>query len=265
MQIMNQQVPTLSAQLFGSTPTSGPYTTSGINISKQGVEIYPAKFPLIRSYQTSIGVQHDFGQGFVLTADWARRQGENLNLSEQDLNRFATHAADGLQPIIPKCATTPDFVPTDECSTGGITFWVPEGRTVYDGLLVKMQKRMSHHYQFVVSYALQKLLSETASINLDNYFSSYGPVLAKHNLNIAGVVALPYGIRLSVNSSIISPTPANPVITGIDLNGAGNTTFPLSEAVPSTSATTASTRVVRRINWPPPLPPSTPRTRARRP
>jgi hypothetical protein len=34
-----------------------------------------------------------------------------------------------------------------------------------------------------------------------------------------------------VNSSIISPTPVNPIITGIDLNGAGNANFPLFEAV----------------------------------
>jgi hypothetical protein len=94
---------------------------------------------------------------------------------------------------------------------------------------------MSHHYQFVASYALQKLLSETASINLDNYFASYGPVLARQNLNIAGVVSMPWGFRLSLNSSIITSTPVNPVISGIDLNGAGNTTFPLSEAVANIS------------------------------
>ncbi|HWE50176.1 MAG TPA: carboxypeptidase-like regulatory domain-containing protein [Bryobacteraceae bacterium] len=231
IQIINQQIPQLSAQLFGNTPTSGPYTTSGINVTKQGVEIYPSNFPFLRSYQTSVGVQRDLGHDMVLAVDWARRQGENVNLGEQDLNRYATHTADGLQPIIPKCATTPDFNPADQCSSGGITFWVPEGRSVYDGLLVKLQKRFSHHYQFTASYAMQKLLSESAAVNLDNYFAGYGPTLARHNLNVAGVVNLPYGVRLSVNSSIISATPVNPVISGIDLNGAGNTSFPLFEAV----------------------------------
>jgi hypothetical protein len=169
-----------------------------------------------------------------VTVDWARRQGVHTNLGEQDLNRFA-RTADGLSPIIPRCATTPDFTVGHECSTGGITFWVPEGRSVYDGLLVKVQKRLSHHYQFTASYAMQKLLSETASANLDNYMAGYGPALPKHNLNIAIVVSAPWGFKLSVNSSVISANPVNPVISGIDLNGAGNTTYPLSEAVSGVS------------------------------
>jgi hypothetical protein len=234
IQIMNQQVPALQSKLFGNTPTSGPYTVSNIDVTKQGVELYPSAFPLLHSYQTSIGVQRDLGHDMVVTVDWARRQGVHTNLGEQDLNRFA-RTADGLSPIIPRCATTPDFTVGHECSTGGITFWVPEGRSVYDGLLVKVQKRLSHHYQFTASYAMQKLLSETASANLDNYMAGYGPALPKHNLNIAIVVSAPWGFKLSVNSSVISANPVNPVISGIDLNGAGNTTFPLSEAVSGVS------------------------------
>ena len=232
MQILNAQVPALSAQLFGNTPTSGPYSVSGIQVTKQGVEIYPSNFPLLHSYQSSIGVQRDLGHDMVLTVDWARRQGVHTNLGEQDLNRYL-RTVDGGSPVIPRCSSTPDFDPTHQCSTGGITFWVPEGRSVYDGLLVKLQKRLSHHYQLTVSYAMQKYLTETASVNLDNYFAGYGPALARHNLNVAGVANLPWGFKLSLNSSIISASPVSPTISGIDLNGAGNTTYPLFEAVPN--------------------------------
>src|SRR5262249_46459333 len=93
-------------------------------------------------------------------------------------------------------------------------------------------KRYSHHYQFVVSYALQKNLAEAATVNLNNYFATYGPTLAKHNLNIAGTIDMPWGFKLSLNSSLISATPAVPLINGIDLNGAGNVAFPLAFAVP---------------------------------
>ena len=230
IQIIDQQVPAIQTRLFSNTVTSGPYSVSGIQLTKQGVEIYPAAFPLIRSYQTSIGVQRDLGHDMVLTADWARRQGENLNLGEQDLNRFS-RTADGLSPVIPKCPTTPDFNAADECSTGGITFWVPEGRSVYEGLLVKLQKRFSHRFQFQASYALQTLLYESAAVDLDNYFASYGPTLARHNLNVSGVVNLPLGFVLSLNSSIISASPVNPTVAGVDLNGSGNTNFPLALAV----------------------------------
>ena len=76
----------------------------------------------------------------------------------------------------------------------------------YDGLLVKLQKRMSKHYQATVSYAYQKELN-MAAINLDNLYQGYGQNLAHHNLNIAGVGELPWGLRLSINSSMISRTP----------------------------------------------------------
>ena len=59
IQIMNAQVPTLSAQLLGNTPKSGPYTVTGIQVLKQGIEIYPSKYPELRSYQTSIGIQRE--------------------------------------------------------------------------------------------------------------------------------------------------------------------------------------------------------------
>jgi hypothetical protein len=52
---------------------------------------------------------------------------------------------------------------------------------------------------------------------------SYGPVLARHNLNASGLVQLKYGFELSVNSSIITKSPFNPVVAGIDLTGTGAT------------------------------------------
>jgi hypothetical protein len=232
-EIINQQVPALQAKLFGNTPKSGPFTVTNIDVTKQGVELYPSAFPLLHSYQTSIGVQRDLGHDMVVTVDWARRIGVHTNLGELDLNRFA-RTADNLSPIIPRCATTPDFTVGDHCSTGGITFWVPEGRSVYNGMLVKVQKRFSNRYQFTASYALQKntvTATGTGVVNLDNYFASFGPNLPRQNLNVAGVVNAPWGFKLSVNSSIIAATPVNPIITGIDLNGSGNTSFPLFEAV----------------------------------
>jgi hypothetical protein len=231
MTIVNQQLPGLEAKLAPTPQSSGAYTVTGIDVAKQGVEIYPSKFPLLRSYQTSIGVQRDLGHDMVITVDYARRQGENTNLGELDLNRYA-RTSDGLAPVIPQCAPAQYYVAGQECSTGSITFWVPEGRSVYDGLLVKLQKRFGHHYQFQASYALQKLLAENAGLNLNNYFAGYGPTLAPQNFNIAGTVELPWGFKLSLNSSMISRTPTMATVNGIDFNGSGNTTPALSELAP---------------------------------
>jgi hypothetical protein len=127
IQIMNQELPAITAELAPTPPSSGAYSVTGIDLAKQGIDIYPSSFPLLRSYQTSIGVQHEFGRDMLLSVDWARKQDENVNLGELDLNHFG-RTADGLAPIIPQCAPSQYYVPGQECSTGSITFWVPEGR-----------------------------------------------------------------------------------------------------------------------------------------
>ena len=232
--ILALQNPVLSAKLFGNTPKDGPFPVSGIQVVKQGIEIYPSSYPQLHSYQTSIGVQRELPFDLMLTVDYARRLGINAQLGQLDLNRFARIAAGG-QPVIPRCATTPDFDPSHQCSTGSITIWVPEGRTLYNGLLVKLQKRFSHHFQYTASYALQDNKVMAAAVNLDNYGSTFGPNLARQNFNFAGVVNLPYGVKMSLNSSIVTQAPVSPVITGIDLNGSGNIAYPLSFAVPGLS------------------------------
>ncbi len=230
LQIVNQQLPTLEQQLTPTPQKSGPYSVSGIDIAKQGVEIYPSHFPLLRSYQTNIGVQRDLGHDMVISVDWARRQGENTNLGELDLNRFQRVINGAPAPVIPTCAANQYYQAGQECSTGSITFWVPEGRSVYDGLLVKLNKRFSHGFYFIASYALSKSLVEDATQNLDNYFAGYGPNpgLPKHILNVAGSWNLPWGFTISMNSSIQSRTPVEPLIPGVNIVGTENGNTALS-------------------------------------
>ncbi|HTS76670.1 MAG TPA: carboxypeptidase-like regulatory domain-containing protein [Bryobacteraceae bacterium] len=235
MGIVNSELPSLTAKLAPTPPASGPYSVSGIDVAKQGIEIYPSAFPMSRSYQTSIGVQRELPWGMVVTADWARRQGENVNLGELDLNRYARTADKGEGPVIPVCTASQYYTPGQECSTGSITMWTPEGRSVYDGLLAKVQKRFAHRFQFVASYAFQKLMSENAGVDLDNYFAGYGPSLASQNFNLAGTVNLPWGFVISLNSSMISRAPVMPTVPNIDFNGSGNTSPALSLLDPNLS------------------------------
>lgn len=237
LQVYNQQFPTLEQELAPPPPASGPFTVAGIDVAKQGVEIYPSHFPLLRTYQTSVGVQRDLGHDMVITVDWARRQGENINLGELDLNRSARVINGVPSPVIPFCTAAQYYNPSQECSTGAITVWTPEGREVFNALLVKFQKRMSHRVQATISYSLQKDLTEDTTaigiVNYDNYFAGYGPTLARHQLNIAGVGDLPWGFRLSLNSAIISRTPVEPTIAGVDLFGSGVIPTALSESAPN--------------------------------
>ncbi len=215
MQIYNQQYGAISAKV-SPTPvqTSGPYTLTSLDILKAATGLYPASYPLMRSYQTSLGVQRDLGHNLILTADWARRQFENVQLGTLDLNHY--NAVGG--PVIPKCKTSQLFVAGQECSTGALSTYVDQGRSVYEGLLVKLRKQFSNHYQFTASYALQNLNS-VAVVNLNNYFQGYGPTLARHNLNVSGIVNLPWGFDLSVNNSFVSRNPLQPIVSGADLSG----------------------------------------------
>ena len=87
---------------------------------------------------------------------------------------------------------------------------------------------------FTASYALQKLLSENAAVDLNNYFAGYGPSIPSQNLNISGTANLWWGFKLSLNSSMTSARPMMPTIPGnIDNNGSGNTAPPLSEFDPN--------------------------------
>jgi len=154
----------------------------------------------------------------VLTADWARRQAENYSLGEQDYNHYNLKVNGVLSPVIPVCSSSQLFVPGQECSTGPITVWTDEGRSVYDALLLKVVKRLSNHTQFTLGYALQKGLDENP-FDYVNWMSSYGQYLPHQNLNIAGLVTLPWGFQLSLNSSIISRSPVTANVAGLVLPG----------------------------------------------
>ena len=223
MQVLQDQLPGIQSLFEGNVPKSGPYTVTNVDVAKTGVEMYPpGSNPLGRSYQTSLGVQQDLGHDMVLTADWARRQEENLSLGELDVNLFNRYINGVHLPVIPACAK-PNFTPGVECSNGSITQWTDQGRSIYEGLLVRLSKRFSNRYQFSVNYALQNLNTDAGGIwNLTNWMAGYGPVLPRQNLGFQGTVNLPWGFMLSMNSSIISRSPVAPLINGIDLAGTVN-------------------------------------------
>jgi hypothetical protein len=221
LQLVNTQLPVILQRLAANIPTSGPYTATGIDLAKTGVEIYPHSYKLPRSVQTTIGLQQNLGHDMVLTADYARKVFTHVQLGELDAARYSQFINGVQTPVVPVCTQAQLFQLGQECVTGGITEWTEGGRTVYNGLLMKLNKRFSNRYQFTVSYALQDQKSIGTIVDLNNYFRSFGPNLARNNLNAAGSVNLPYGVQLTLNSSFISRTPFNPTLSGIDLSGTG--------------------------------------------
>jgi hypothetical protein len=222
--LVNQELPQVTATLAPpNPPRSGPFPYSELQYEHQGVEIYPTHNPMARSYQTSLGVQRELPWGMVLTADYARRVGENVSLGEIDQNLFTRYQGNSTPvPQIPLCPTSPDFNPADNCSTGGITFWTSQGREVYNALLMKLNKRLSNRVSFLASYAYQRDYTNAGPAGVwddANWNSSWGQDLAHQNLNISGTVQLPWGFLFSVNSSIISRTPVVALVPSLDLPG----------------------------------------------
>jgi Carboxypeptidase regulatory-like domain len=228
--LVNIELPGIQAQIAPVNPQrSGPITVSGIDLIKQGVEIYPHSFPLARSYQTNIGFQRELPWGMVLQVDYARRQGENVSLGEVDMNQYNLYQGSTTpHPVIPLCTPAQVYHAGIECSSGAITFWTDQGRAIYNGMLVKMQKRFSHHASFQASYALQRATTETVW-NEVKWSQGYGQYLAHNNFNFAGTYEMKYGFQLSVNSSFISRAPVTANVSGLLLPGtdAAGSTEPL--------------------------------------
>src|SRR5262249_27965965 len=145
----------------------------------------------------NLGVQRQLRHDLVLNVDFVRRVFNHTNLGELDYNRF-NRFINGVQtPVLPRCAAAQSNVPGINCSNGTITFWTPGGRTVYNAMLVKADKRFARRYQFTASYALAGQHGYNTTIyNLDKWNGSWEPQGARHTFNIVGVVDLPWEFQI---------------------------------------------------------------------
>jgi len=215
-------LPTLRAKQDAKFPGTG--TQPQILLSKQANSLgalYPREFPTTQAQHFNIGFQRELGNGLVAQADYVYRHmihgtpGGFFGASV-DYNRFNSVTG----PVIPACAPTQANDPNAQCSNGPINFWWPGATSKYQALLVKVDKRFSRRYQLTASYALQdskSVLDVTQDLN--NFFATYGPDLPRHNLNISGLVDLPWGFQVSLLSAFQSRSPVAPTING--LNNAG--------------------------------------------
>jgi Carboxypeptidase regulatory-like domain len=227
------QLPALIAQQNAKFPGTG--NQPQILLSKQANALgalYPHDFPTTQAQHFNLGVQHAFGNGFLVQSDFVYRHmihgtpGGFFGASV-DFNHFNSAAG----PVIPKCTAAQSSDPAAQCSNGPINFWWPGATSQYKALLVKVDKRFSHRFQLTASYALQSSQSiGDVTQNLNNFFATYGPDLPHHNLNISGFVDLPWGFQISLLSAFQSHPPVAPTIGGInnagtDITSSGYTPF----------------------------------------
>lgn len=169
------------------------------------------------SEHASIGVQREVRTDFVVTADFVYRLYLHLPIRYEDLNHYFSTAG----PVIPACTGAQAEDPTAQCSTGPIQGIVSGGRSHYEGLLLKANKRFSHRTAGQLSYAYSNLVGFNGVVDDSNWFASVGPQAGHQLLTGSLVVDLPWGFTISGITSYQSLGPIEPYISGVDLNGNG--------------------------------------------
>ena len=228
-------LPAIRAGLTSSL-ASDPSLTN-IQILKQGnTFVSPADLPAWSSQHASVGLQREVARDFVVNADFVFRHFIHGGMGPVglDLNHFNSVRG----PVIPRCAGAQQNDPHALCSTGPIQVWQSTSNQTYKGLLVRAEKRFSHRFQFLGSWAWSSNVGTPGSgvqnpnaafaplgLNLDQWHQPNRPLIVDftHIVNLAGVVELPRHFELGLNFSYSSAPPFSPVIGGIDFNGDGTT------------------------------------------
>ena len=186
--------PTL-ANPFSGFPLAGA-GASGINIIDNTMQN-----PMVQ--QMNLGIQREFGQDYVVRADY--------------LHNFGTHFIIGrtIGSVFNPVVGGPDSVVNLESSV----------KTKYDGLLLSVEKRFSRHYQFRVGYTLSKAFNyanddqipfSNGPLNPNNLQLEYGPTPndQRHRFTFSGLFELPAGIRLSPIFTLASGVPMDILVPG---------------------------------------------------
>jgi hypothetical protein len=216
---MTGQIVSLGNNPFGGAPSSVPL---GVNIIDPDAE-HP------RVQQFSLGVQHQFGQLWVVSAD--------------GIHDFGDHFLLGRDLVGPGG----NFVNVTDPLTGLTNIVVnnqPAAKTWYDGLLVSVQKRPSRMrffgrelekwtYTFNASYTLSKSLNYANDdqipfnvnspvdlafgINQARLEKGYAPTDERHRLSLYGVANGPYDISISPILTLSSSVPQDSLVSALGI------------------------------------------------
>jgi outer membrane receptor protein involved in Fe transport len=172
----------------------------------------------------SAGLDHAFGADWKISADWTHETGMH------GYRRYQYEP--GYTLVSPLFASDPE---TQQANVPSIAVFRTDNRSVYDGLSIHLQGRISRA-SVIVNYTLSR--ADTWGCVLGELFDyvngvcnphdafakgDYGPSGedVTHRLVIAGTVRLPGGIELSLLSQAESARPFT-LTTPVDVNGFGD-------------------------------------------
>jgi hypothetical protein len=220
-------LPSIRSGLAQGLANADP-TVQAIQLTKQlsGPGVYPADYKSSSALHASVGVQREIARDFVLSADFAYRHFVHLTLGPVDLNHW-----NGIRPVIQACTAIEENDPLAICSRGSINVQEWQGRATYKGVLLRADKRFSHGFQVLGSYAYSSNTGTNTGtnngngFNLDNWLENRGPLPNDYSniLNLAAVVQLPRRFELGLNFAYASAPPFTAYVGQIDFNGDGTT------------------------------------------
>jgi Carboxypeptidase regulatory-like domain len=221
-----QILPTIRANLtqLRGDPNNRDFSVTNIEMDKQG-SVDAVDFPSVSATHFSFGVQREVAHDLVISADFVLREFRHIGPPPGlvDANHFSS--ADG--PVLPFCTDAQRTDPAALCSLGPIFVNSGIGSARYEGLLVRADKRLSHNFQFLASYAFSSDVGNNFSngFNDENPLGNKGPlgIDFRHILNLSGVILLPKRFQLGLVLTYVSKPPFSAFLGGLDLNGDGTT------------------------------------------
>jgi hypothetical protein len=225
----------------------------GVEVVKQATNLFAPDHTTPYAIHFTAGVQRELARNLVVSADFVWRR--NLHIGgfssqfQSDQNRFNRPRVTGVDPetgavsfvrdpVIPLCnaAQSRALDPRDQCSTGPINVYGSGGTSLYRGLHIKVDKRLSAGLQFTASYALAKNTGFVEFYRFADPASGEGNLAGqrRHRLTVSGSWELPRyaggsrfgralanGWTLALISQTDSAPPLNTLLVGLDLDGDG--------------------------------------------
>jgi Carboxypeptidase regulatory-like domain len=187
------------------------------------------------AHQAAVGLDRTLGHDYSFTANFVYVRGKH-QVGTVDYN-----------PVVPSLG--PGRRPNDVNGRAGTSASVLQytdfGETWYKGMTLSLNKRLSHHYEFLVSYTLGKGEDNSTDFqsafipqdngrgrdpnNLTGLPVGFNPDLERgpanhdqrHRFVFSGLYQLPADLSVSTIITAASGRPFTP-ITGVDLNGDGD-------------------------------------------
>jgi len=224
----------LSQANYGSLNYVGP-NTSPSSFNGQGPSYYPRNTPILRTYQWSFSIEHQFGNGFMAQGAYVGNHGTNLSFPN-DPNQVPGNL---LMQSVANSGNAQNLRPFPQFSTiGGNAY---NGISNYDALQLSVTKRYTRGLQFSFNYTWSKMLTDQDSSGWGSrdggqlWQSAYNPALnyglsnfdIPHMFKGSLIYDLPFGKgRTYLNSNAV----ADAVLGGWQIG----TTFVLESGLPFT-------------------------------